>query len=303
MTQSIQTRGSKAKAPDSLEIMPVAGRIGAEIRGVKLGGDLAEETIAAITAALVRHKVIFFRGQNHLDDAGHEAFAARMGEPLAHPTVSPTPGSNFLFPLDSKEGVPANVWHTDLTFLPAFPAASILRGLIIPPFGGDTLWANTVAAYEDLPPPLKAMAEALTAVHTNATDYATRYPNTAAATVDHVKATFQSTTYEAEHPVVHVHPVSGERALLLGAFVKRLVGLSREDSDGIFRLLQDHVSRPENTVRWRWTVGDVAIWDNRSTQHRAIADYGDQHRRLRRATIAGKTTVGIDGRRSRAVAG
>ena len=301
MTQSIRTPKNETIAAASLEIVPVAGRIGAEIRGVKLGGDLDDETVAAITAALVRHKVIFFRGQEHLDDAGHEAFAARMGEPLAHPTVPPSPGSTFLFPLDSKEGVPANEWHTDITFLPAFPAASILRAIIIPPFGGDTLWANTVAAYEELAPPLKAMVETLTAVHTNAVDYAARHPDRSPGAVKESTSVFTSTTYETEHPVVHVHPVSGERALLLGGFVKRLVGLRREDGEQIYRLLQDHISRPEHTVRWRWAVGDVAIWDNRSTQHRAIADYGDQHRRLRRATIAGQITVGVDGRPSRAL--
>lgn len=301
MSELQQTESRSADAA-VLDIVPVAGRIGAEIRGVKLGGDLDDATVTAITAALVRHKVIFFRGQHHLDDDAHEAFAARMGEPLLHPTVPATPGSKFLFPLDSKEGVPANEWHTDITFLPAFPAASILRALVIPPVGGDTLWTNTVTAYADLPPPLKAMAATLRAVHSNAHDYSTHYTDASQHDIAKKTSTFAMTVHEAEHPVVHVHPVSGEEALLLGGFVRKIVGVRHEESARIYQLLQDQITRPENTVRWRWAQGDVAIWDNRSTQHRAIADWGDARRVLRRATIAGRAPVGLDGTGSRAIA-
>ena len=118
---------------------------------------------------------------------------------------------------------------------------------------------------------------------------------------DNYKAVFASTVYETEHPVVRVHPVSGLRSLLLGHFVKRFVGFNEADSKALFTVLQDHITRPENTVRWRWQPGDVAFWDNRSTQHRAIADFGLQRRTLRRATINGDVAVGIDGRQSRTV--
>lgn len=298
----IQHQFDNAADGDSpLDIVPVAGRIGAEIRGVALSGDLDDLTIAAIKRALGRHKVIFFRGQTHLDDATHEAFAARLGEPLAHPTVPVAEGSRFLLELNSREGEAASQWHTDITFLPAFPAASILRALVIPPAGGDTLWANAVTAYEGLPPAFKALVDDLRAVHTNAYDYATARPEASADAIRRHREVFASTVYETEHPVVHVHPVTGEKALLLGNFVKSFVGLNRDDSNRVFQILQDQITKPENTVRWRWQVGDVAIWDNRVTQHRAIADFGRQKRHLRRATIAGSVPVALGGGSSRAL--
>ena len=301
MTALIHHFDNVADADSPLEIVPVGGRIGAEIRGVRLGGDLDDAVVAAIRAALVRHKVIFFRDQAHLDDDSHEAFAARLGEPLAHPTVPVAQGSRFLLELNSKEGEAASAWHTDITFLPAFPSASVLRALIIPPAGGDTLWANGATAYADLPAPLKALAEQLRAVHTNAFDYAASRPEATAEQVKRHRDVFASTTYETEHPVVHIHPETQERVLLLGNFVKSFVGLNRDDFARLFGLLQDHITKPENTVRWRWSVGDVAIWDNRATQHRAIADFGKQRRLLRRATVAGSVPVGVDGGGSRVV--
>ena len=284
-----------------LDIVPVAGRIGAEIRGVRLSGELDDATIAAIRAALVRHKVIFFRDQEGFDDARHEAFAGRLGEPVAHPTVPVAQGSRFLLELDSKEGYAASSWHTDVTFVPAYPEASILRAIVIPEAGGDTLWANTATAYEELPQPLRTLVDGLRAIHTNLYDYAAVFANAPKAAVERHLTVFASTVYETEHPVVRVHPESNERTLLLGHFFKQFVGLSLPDSQRLFAILQEHITRPENTVRWRWREGDVAIWDNRATQHRAIADFGLQHRHLRRATIAGTTPVGIDGASSRAI--
>jgi len=299
MTQLAHSFDNAAAADSPLDIAPVAGRIGAEVRGIRLAADLDDLTIEAIKAALVRHKVIFFRGQSQLDDDAHEAFAARLGDPLAHPTVPVAEGSRYLLELNSKEGEAASQWHTDITFLPAFPAASILRALVIPPAGGDTLWANGAAAYEALPAALKALVADLRAVHTNAYDYAASRPGASEEQIKRHREIFASTVYETEHPVVHIHPVSGEKSLLLGNFVKNIVGLNREDSARVFQILQDQITRPENVVRWRWQPGDVAIWDNRATQHRAIADFGKQRRHLRRATIAGTVPVALDGSRSR----
>jgi alkyl sulfatase len=287
-----------------LDVHPVGGRIGAEIRGVRLGPDLDDSTIAAINATLLRHKVIFFRGQSHLDDAAQEAFASRFGETVAHPTVPSVAGSNRLLELDSKNGTRANSWHTDVTFVPAYPKISILRGVVIPPAGGDTVWANTAEAYKRLPDPLRALADSLWAIHTNTYDYAA---NRSAPATDAERAhreQFTSTVYETEHPVVRVHPETGERSLVLGHFVQRFVGLSQRDSDRLKELFHDHITHLENTVRWRWTQGDVAIWDNRATQHYAVADYDESVRRVvRRATVHGDVPVGIDGRRSRALRG
>ena len=290
-----------SEADSPLDIVPVAGRIGAEIRGIQLSGDLDEITVAAIRAALVRHKVIFFRDQTGLDDAAQEAFAERIGQPVAHPTVPVAEGSRFLLELDSREGYAASSWHTDVTFVPAYPEASILRAITVPQAGGDTLWANGVTAYEELPDGLKTLVDGLWAVHTNDYDYAGAFANAPAERVQQHKSVFASTVYETEHPVVRVHPESGERALLVGHFVKKFVGLNAADSQRLLAILQDHITKPENTVRWRWRAHDVAIWDNRSTQHRAIADFGLQRRTLRRATVAGDVPIAIDGRRSRAI--
>ncbi len=151
-------------------------------------------------------------------------------------------------------------------------------------------------------PALKALVAELRAIHTNAYDYAAARPEASEERRLYHRNVFASTVYETEHPVVHVHPETGEKALLLGNFVKSLVGLNREDSNRVFQILQDQVTKPENMVRWRWQPGDVAIWDNRTTQHRAIADFGKQSRHLRRATIAGSAPVGLDDRRIRLIA-
>lgn len=295
-----------AKDPASpLDVVPLTGRIGAEIRGVTLSGDLDAGTVQAIEAALVRHKVIFFRGQQHLDDAEHEAFATLFGDPVAHPTVPVAEGSKYLLELDSKEGYAASSWHTDVTFVDAYPKGSILRAITIPEAGGDTLFANGETAYESLPEPLRQLANNLWAVHSNEYDYAavlgttTQPSESEQARAEQYRKVFAATVYETEHPVVRVHPVSGQRSLLLGHFLKRLVGLNATDSQRLFAVLQEHYVKPENTVRWRWQPGDVGFWDNRATQHRAIADFGLQRRTLRRATVNGDVPVGIDGRTSR----
>ena len=289
-----------------LEITPVTGTIGAIVHGVELSGDLPAPVVQAIQAALVRHKVLFFRDQQHLTDQEHEDFAALLGDPVAHPTVPVAEGSRYLLELDSKEGYAASSWHTDVTFVDAYPKASILRALTIPEAGGDTQWANGETAYEGLPEVLRQLVNNLWATHTNLYDYASILQSapdgeSAAKRIKEHRNVFASTVYETEHPVVRVHPVSGQRSLLLGHFVKQFVGLNAADSARLFQTLQDHITKPENVVRWRWREGDVAIWDNQSTQHRATADFGLQRRTLRRATISGEVPVGIDGRRSQTV--
>ena len=282
-----------------LRIRRVAGNIGGEVQDLKLGSGLPAEVIGHLNAALVKHKVLFFRGQAHLDDASQQAFGARFGRTVAHPTV-PAPQGTRLFELDaSKGGGRADSWHTDVTFVDAFPKISILRGVIIPAYGGDTVWANTAVAYERLPDSLRQLADHLWAVHGNDYDYGADRLVVEEERLRHHRNVFVSAVYEAEHPVVHVHPVSGERALLLGHFVKKLVGLSSTESTRIFELLQNRVTRLENTVRWNWRKDDVAIWDNRATQHFAINDYGNQPRLVRRVTVHGDTAVALDGSRSR----
>ena len=287
----------------ALDIHPVAGRIGAEIRGIKLSGELDAATVEAIQQALVQYKVIFFREQTHLDDQSQEAFAHLLGEPIAHPTVPVRDGTRFLMELDGTRGQRANSWHTDVTFVDAYPKASILRSVLAPASGGDTVWANTAAAYNDLSVELRALADHLWAVHSNEYDYAARKPDVAVEKLEEYRKVFTSTVYETEHPVVRVHPVSGEKTLLLGHFVKRLKGYSQAESAQLFNLLQGHVTRLENTVRWRWNTGDVAIWDNRATQHYAVDDYGTQERIVRRVTLKGDVPVGVQGQSSKTTKG
>ena len=214
-------------------------------------------------------------------------------------------GSPAVLDLDySRTSGRANNWHTDVTFVQHPPLGSILRAVTIPPYGGDTVWANTVRARDNLPAELRELADRLWAVHSNAYDYvsdARRGDETDDARKR--REVFTSTEYVTEHPVVRVHPETGEKALVLGGFVRRFVGWTGEDSRELLRLLQRHVTELENTVRWRWALGDVAFWDNRATQHYAVADYGDQARRVQRITLVGDVPVAVDGGRSRAVTG
>jgi len=292
---------SESIGHSELAVRRIAGHLGAEVRGLKLGPELTQNQIGFIRRALLDHKVIFFRDQSHLDDAQHEGFARLLGDPVAHPTVPVAQGTDYVLELDSEYGGRANSWHTDVTFVDAYPQASILRAVAVPEAGGDTVWANTAAAYAELAPPLRQLAEHLRAVHTNDYDYAGAKPDANADLVKQHREIFVSTLYETEHPVVHLHPETGEKHLLLGHFVKRFVGLSSRDSELLFSLLQGHVTRLENTVRWRWRAGDVAIWDNRATQHYAVDDYGTNRRVMHRVTIAGSTAVGVDGFRSKTV--
>lgn len=290
---------STTTSPNGVTLTRVGGRIGARVDGVRLSPDLDPGTVADIRAALLEHKAIFFRNQHQLDDDGQLGFARLLGVPTtAHPTVRGS--TQHVLPIDSERSK-ANSWHTDVTFIDRVPSASILRAIQLPPYGGTTTWANTVAAYQALPTPLKNLADQLWAVHTNAYDYAADAENVSDPLDERLasyREEFRSIHFETEHPVVRVHPETGERALLLGHFVREFVGLNTKESHALFHVLQDRVIRLENTVRWSWAPGDVAIWDNRATQHYAISDYDDHHRRLHRITLAGDIPVGVDGRRS-----
>jgi taurine dioxygenase len=192
----------------------------------------------------------------------------------------------------------ASSWHTDVTFVDAYPQISILRALVVPEFGGDTVWANAAAAYQSLTPPLRGLADNLWALHSNHSEYAGFRPSAKPEPLKRYREIFTSTVYETQHPLVRVHPGTGERSLLLGHFVQKIVGLSSADSAHLFALFQGHVTRLENTVRWHWSAGDVAMWDNRTTQHTAVDDYGDQPSVLRRVTVAGDVPVSVDGNNS-----
>lgn len=281
---------------EHITVRQVGGNIGAEIGGVEASGELAGEVVRELRRALLRHRVVFLRGQE-IDSDEQLAFASLLGTPTKpHPTV--TGDGRAVLPIDSEQGR-ANSWHTDVTFVDRIPAISVLRAVALPPYGGTTVWANAVRAYETLPAPLKALAERLRAVHSNRYDYAGQKDEQRLGGVDvkeqAYRDEFESLEFVAEHPVVRVHPETRESAFVLGHFVRGLVGLKTEDSANLYQLFQRHIIRLENTVRWNWELGDIAIWDNRATQHYAVADYDDHPRMMHRITLAGDIPIGLDG--------
>jgi alpha-ketoglutarate-dependent taurine dioxygenase len=186
--------------PLNVDVKPVTARVGAEIAGIALSGDLPSAAIDAITAALLHHKVLFFRGQQHLTDAEQERFSLRLGKLVAHPTQGPKAGTAAILELDaSRGGGRADNWHTDVTFVDAYPQISILRGVVIPEVGGDTIWSNTVEAYKGLPPELKAAVDQLWTIHTNGYDYAALRPHANEQETRHFNEVFSSVVYETEH--------------------------------------------------------------------------------------------------------
>ena len=290
---------------EHIEVRKVGGNIGAEIGGVVAGTELADEVVRELRRALLRHRVVFLRGQDGVDADAQLEFSRRLGVPTKpHPTV--TGDGRAVLPIDSHEGK-ANSWHTDVTFVDRIPAISVLRAVTLPPYGGTTVWANTVRAYETLPASLKALAERLRAVHSNRYDYAGRRGEQRIGGVDvkeqAYREEFESLEFEAEHPVVRIHPETGEPSFVLGHFVRHLVGQTATDSAALFELFQRHITRLENTVRWTWALGDIAIWDNRATQHYAVADYDEHPRLLTRITLSGDIPVGVDGAASVALKG
>ncbi|GAA5050783.1 TauD/TfdA dioxygenase family protein [Nocardia callitridis] len=279
-----------------LDVCKVGGALGAEVRGITLGQELDDPTATAIQVALAEHQVLFFRDQHHLDRSTQWQAAARLGTPTQpHPTVK-SRGTDLL----ELEGA-ANAWHSDVTFVDRVPKASLLRAVTLPPYGGTTVWASTTAAYDALPVSLRHLAEELWALHTNRYDYA-----------EHGRSSYSDNTYyqeftneqfETRHPVVRLHPETGKKSLVLGQFVKTLLDVSAQDSRALMELFQQRIIRLENTVRWDWRDGDVALWDNRATQHYGVADFGEHRRQLHRVTLAGDLPVSVDGEVSQTVVG
>lgn len=283
-----------------LTVTKLGSRIGARIDGVKLGGNLDAATVAEIRRALLEHKVVFFSGQHDLTDEEHHAFARLMGKPVGHHALKQE-DAPLITPLDS-EYAKATRWHTDVTFVPDYPAISILRAVTLPAYGGSTLWASTAAAYDHLPAPLKALTENLWAVHSNRFDYAAAPVAALSEEQQLMRAAFEKPDFRTEHPVVRVHPETGERTLVAGDFTRGFLGLDSHESATLLELLQRRITMPENTIRWNWAPGDVAMWDNRATQHRAVDDYDDQRRVMHRVTLSGDVPVDIHGQPSRPLA-
>ncbi|MFJ3665172.1 TauD/TfdA dioxygenase family protein [Streptomyces sp. NPDC090106] len=285
----------------TLDIRKVTAHIGAQVSGVDISGPLDERAVAGIREALNVHKALVF-DDVRLDDAGQQAFARHFGDlTTAHPTVGAVEGAPNVLPVDSEQGS-ASHWHTDVTFVLNPPQASTLRSITLPPYGGETLITNAAAAYRSLPDPLRQFADTLWAEHTNDYDYAVpteEIDETRAAQ----RARFTSIAYRTAHPVVRVHPLTGERGLFIGGFAQRIVGLSVGESRTVLDLLQSYVVRPEHILRHRWSPNQLVLFDNRITQHYAVDNYDRQARRLHRVTVAGDIPVGVEGKESYSVQG
>lgn len=277
---------------------------GAEIFGADLKRPLPAQAVLEIRAALNRWKVIFFRDQ-HLDHAQHVAFARQLGEPtVGHVLYGHEEGFPEVYSvakrrerhshLEPDPVRPWTGWHTDLTTVLNPPAASILRGVTIPPYGGDTQFANLVAAYNALSPTMQRFVDGLRGVH--------GYGEVTASALTQT----QRKSFSTEHPLVRVHPDTQERALYVSpAFLRKIVGLTARESQQLLELLWEHVVRPEFVVRFRWNAGDIAMWDNRATAHLAPEDIfeTDFDRQLYRVTLVGAVPVGVDGRASTPIIG
>ena len=291
-------------APRELDVELLSATIGAVIRGLDLGGALDDATVAAVRRIWLERKVVFFPDQQ-LDADGHLAFASRFGEPTeGHPVIPGIDGHPQVFEIDytasrklyaaygdvstANRGVS---WHTDVTFVARPPLGSILRAVVVPPSGGDTLWSDQQAAYEALSPALRGFLEGLTATHDGRTQFQ--------GVLDHVgEGRWEGDAFTSLDPVVHpvvvTHPETGARALFVNpGFTSHINELSLQESDNLLSFLYAHSVRPEFTVRYHWGQGDIGFWDNRVTQHSVVGDFREQHRAIQRVTLRGTEPLGV----------
>jgi alpha-ketoglutarate-dependent sulfate ester dioxygenase len=312
-TQELRSRASSAR----ITLKPLAGRIGVQIGGIDISQPLDEPVVEAIQDALDEWKVVFFRDQT-LDHRSHIAFGQQFGDlTYAHPhddappdgfpeiyTVDPERFSQQ-YGIDRKEVLRrysyTSGWHTDVTPAVNPPAGSILRADVVPEFGGDTSFTNLVAAYEGLSKPVQRFVDTLWAEH--------RYgasPLGLGSKGSAYRSRIDENSLVANHPVVRVHPLTGERALFVNpVFTDHILDVSPLESRWILEHLFAHLSHPEYTVRFHWEPGSVAFWDNRATAHLGPQDIGhlDVARVLHRVTLIGETPIGVDGRQSELVEG
>jgi len=267
---------------ERIRLEPIAGALGAEVSGVDLSKPLDEQADAEIHAAWMKHQVLFFRDQD-ITPEQHKQFARRFGELHVH-AVLPSmrdQGHPEIVVLESNESAPyvADSWHSDVTFERRPPLGSVLRGVIIPDHGGDTMWSSMYAAYEALSSSMQRVLSDLRAVHDGGAFQAI-------ATEEQKRelAKDEKTT----HPVVRTHPVTKRKGIYVNpTFTKKIDGMKSAESAAFLRFLYEHIGSPEFTCRFRWRPKSIAMWDNRCTQHRVIADNLRARRRMERVTICG----------------
>ena len=274
-----------------LTVKPLAPALGAVVEGIDLARDQDDATVAAVAAALEEHLVLFFEDQTITPEQQRD-FAKHFGDLYKHPLYPGQAGLPEIMVLEytaDRKGH-NDVWHTDVTYIQTPPKASLLYAEILPEIGGDTLWVNTYLAYEALSEPLKQLTAQLEAVH----DFSKAFRPERFAEYGIAEQALKA--YEdnppVKHPVVRTNVATGRKALFVNQnFTSHIAGIPERESRAILALLYDHLQQPEFQVRWRWKPNAVAFWDNRFTQHYAIADYFPHHRRMRRATILGDRPV------------
>lgn len=272
----------------SLTITPISAALGVQIDGIDLTQPLNAEQRDAIEQALLKHQVIFFKKQS-ITPQQQARFAANFGDLHIHPIYPNVPEQPEVLVLDTAvTDVRDNaVWHTDVTFLATPAMGAVLSAKQLPAFGGDTLWASGIAAFEGLSKPLQALLDGLTATH----DFTKSFPLERFGNTPEDFARWDQTRKNnppLSHPVIRTHPVSGRKSLFVNeGFTTRINELSEIESEAVLKLLFAHATRPEYTIRWRWEENDVAFWDNRVTQHFAVDDYRPNRRVMHRATIFG----------------
>jgi taurine dioxygenase len=283
-----------------MKVEKVTARIGAEVSGIDVSRPLDAATIAAITAAFHAHSVLFFTGQRPLSPEEHLAFARQFGEVEIDDFQTHASSLPKVMTLDqiAPKGQGSDHWHTDSTYHLAPPQGTMLQMKVLPESGGDTLFGSMYAAYELLSPPMQQLLDGLSAVHETCM-LLERTRNSGLYAVPDSIAKAPPVT----HPVVHVHPDTGRKALIVNSqWTTRIEGLSKPESDALLALLHEHVKSPEIQVRWRWQVGDIAFFDNLCTQHYAVADY-DTRRVIQRVALAGKRPMPVNADRELVAAG
>lgn len=270
-----------------ITVRPISGAIGAEISGVDLSR-LSDELVREIRAAWLEHLVVFFREQP-LSEADFLAFAEAIGEPARYPflpSIDEFPEIIEVKKLESETANFGGIWHSDTVYLDEPPMASMLLAREVPPFGGDTEWANMYAAYEALSDNLKAFLGSLNAVHSSAlADVSKTREDRIAETGDE---TIADQVFESVHPVVRTHPETGRKALYVNvAHTLKFEGMTQAESRPLLEYLFTHQTRAEFTCRFRWEVGSIALWDNRCAMHNPINDYHGYRRVMHRITLRG----------------
>jgi taurine dioxygenase len=269
-----------------IEVRPIAGALGAELHGVDLATDLDDDVVGEIRAAWLDHLVVFFRGQK-LTPAQQIAFARRLGEPIEYPQLKGLPDYPIITPVMKLEHERHNfggVWHSDTTYLERPPMASMLYAREIPPYGGDTEFANQYLAYEALSEGMRRTLDGLIGVSSSLKADASKTRE------DRLKAAGEEQkTLIAEHPVVRTHPETGRKALYLNiGHTTKFKGWTERESQPLLDFLFQHQIRPEFTCRFNWAVDSLALWDNRCAMHNPINDYHGFRRVLHRITLAGE---------------